>query len=36
MREEYLGIVEAGFVLQVDDPWLIEYLTDPTQRVGRP
>ncbi|MDN5860800.1 MAG: cobalamin-independent methionine synthase II family protein, partial [Pseudonocardia sp.] len=37
LREEYLGIVEAGFVLQVDDPWLIEYLsenpaTTPAQR----
>jgi 5-methyltetrahydropteroyltriglutamate--homocysteine methyltransferase len=31
MREEYLGIVDAGFVLQVDDPWLIEYLTDPNR-----
>jgi len=31
MREEYLAIVEAGFILQIDDPWLIEYLTDPTQ-----
>jgi 5-methyltetrahydropteroyltriglutamate--homocysteine methyltransferase len=30
MREEYLAIVEAGFVLQIDDPWLIEYLTIPT------
>lgn len=30
MREEYMAIVDAGFVLQVDDPWLIEYLTDPT------
>ena len=30
MRIEYLGIVEAGFVLQVDDPWLIEILSDPT------
>jgi 5-methyltetrahydropteroyltriglutamate--homocysteine methyltransferase len=29
MREEYLAIVEAGFVLQVDDPWLIEILSDP-------
>jgi 5-methyltetrahydropteroyltriglutamate--homocysteine methyltransferase len=28
MREEYLGIVEAGFLLQIDDPWLIEILTD--------
>lgn len=38
LREEYLGIVDAGFVLQVDDPWLIEYLSvsaanpDPEQR----
>lgn len=30
MREEYLAIIDAGFILQVDDPWLIEYLTDPT------
>ena len=28
MREEYLGIVDAGFILQVDDPWLIELLTE--------
>lgn len=28
LREEYLAIVEAGFVLQVDDPWLIEMLTE--------
>jgi 5-methyltetrahydropteroyltriglutamate--homocysteine methyltransferase len=28
MREEYLAIVEAGFILQVDDPWLIELLTE--------
>jgi 5-methyltetrahydropteroyltriglutamate--homocysteine methyltransferase len=28
MREEYLGIAEAGFLLQIDDPWLIEILTD--------
>jgi 5-methyltetrahydropteroyltriglutamate--homocysteine methyltransferase len=28
MREEYLAIVEAGFLLQIDDPWLIEILTD--------
>ncbi|SHJ94709.1 5-methyltetrahydropteroyltriglutamate--homocysteine methyltransferase [Pseudonocardia thermophila] len=37
LREEYLAIVEAGFLLQVDDPWLIEYLsenpaTTPEQR----
>jgi 5-methyltetrahydropteroyltriglutamate--homocysteine methyltransferase len=31
MREEYLGIVEAGFVLQVDDPFLIDMLSDPTR-----
>jgi len=29
MREEYLAIVDAGFVLQVDDPWLIDMLTNP-------
>jgi 5-methyltetrahydropteroyltriglutamate--homocysteine methyltransferase len=28
MREEYLAIVDAGFLLQVDDPWLIEILAD--------
>ena len=28
-HEEYLAIVEAGFVLQVDDPWLIDMLADP-------
>ena len=27
MREEYLAIVDAGFILQIDDPWLIELLT---------
>jgi 5-methyltetrahydropteroyltriglutamate--homocysteine methyltransferase len=31
MREEYLGIVEAGFILQVDDPWLIDMLADPAE-----
>ena len=30
LRTEYLAIVEAGFLLQVDDPWLIEILSDPT------
>jgi len=30
MRQEYLGIVEAGFLLQVDDPWLIDTLSDPS------
>jgi 5-methyltetrahydropteroyltriglutamate--homocysteine methyltransferase len=29
LREEYLAIVDAGFLLQVDDPWLIEILADP-------
>ncbi len=29
LREEYLGIIEAGFILQVDDPWLIDMLADP-------
>ena len=33
MREEYLGIVEAGFILQVDDPWLIDMLGDPAETV---
>jgi 5-methyltetrahydropteroyltriglutamate--homocysteine methyltransferase len=37
LREEYLAIVDAGFLLQVDDPWLIEYVsenpaTTPEQR----
>ena len=30
MREEYLAIVAAGFILQVDDPFLIDMLSDPT------
>jgi 5-methyltetrahydropteroyltriglutamate--homocysteine methyltransferase len=30
MREEYLGIVDAGFILQVDDPFLIDMLSDPS------
>jgi 5-methyltetrahydropteroyltriglutamate--homocysteine methyltransferase len=28
MREEYLAIVDAGFLLQVDDPWLAEGYKD--------
>lgn len=36
LREEWLAIVDAGFVLQLDDPWLIEMLSDarvePEQR----
>ena len=34
MREEYLAIVAAGFVLQVDDPFLIDMLSDPTMDEG--
>ena len=30
VREEYLAIVDAGFLLQIDDPWLIDTLGDPT------
>ena len=33
MREEYLGIVDAGFILQVDDPWLIDMLCDPAATI---
>jgi 5-methyltetrahydropteroyltriglutamate--homocysteine methyltransferase len=29
MREEYLGIVDAGFLLQIDDPFLIDMLSNP-------
>jgi 5-methyltetrahydropteroyltriglutamate--homocysteine methyltransferase len=28
LREEYLAIVDAGLVLQVDDPWLLEIMSD--------
>ena len=40
MREEYLAIVESGFPLPVDDPWLIEILagdgrSDPAERHRR-
>ena len=31
MHEEYQGIIDAGFVLQVDDPFLIDMLSDPTK-----
>jgi 5-methyltetrahydropteroyltriglutamate--homocysteine methyltransferase len=34
MREEYLAIVAAGFILQVDDPFLIDMLSDPTLEEG--
>lgn len=27
LREEYLAIIDAGFILQIDDPWLIEILS---------
>jgi 5-methyltetrahydropteroyltriglutamate--homocysteine methyltransferase len=30
MREEYQAIVAAGFILQVDDPFLIDMLSDPS------
>jgi 5-methyltetrahydropteroyltriglutamate--homocysteine methyltransferase len=30
LREEYTAIIKAGFVLQIDDPWLIEIVSDPT------
>src|SRR4029450_2111337 len=30
MRGEYLAIVAAGFVLQIDDPFLIDMLSDPS------
>jgi len=31
LREEYLAIVDAGFILQVDDPWLTEvHSQDPS------
>jgi 5-methyltetrahydropteroyltriglutamate--homocysteine methyltransferase len=37
LREEYLAIVDAGLLLQLDDPWLVEILSDesaePAQRV---
>jgi 5-methyltetrahydropteroyltriglutamate--homocysteine methyltransferase len=31
MREEYLAIVDAGFILQIDDPGLIDTLGDPAK-----
>ena len=34
LREEYLGIVDAGFILQLDDPWLVEILSDPRYPVA--
>jgi 5-methyltetrahydropteroyltriglutamate--homocysteine methyltransferase len=30
LREEYLEIANAGLILQIDDPWLIDILSDPT------
>ena len=33
MREEYLGIIAAGFVLQIDDPGLIDTLGNPAKSV---
>ena len=35
LREEYLAIVDAGFILQIDDPWLTEvHSEDPTLSVA--
>ena len=28
LREEYLAIVEAGLLLQIDDPWLLEAMSE--------
>lgn len=28
LREEYLAIIDSGLILQIDDPWLIEILSD--------
>ncbi len=33
MREEYLAIVDAGFILQIDDPGLIDIPGDPARTV---
>jgi 5-methyltetrahydropteroyltriglutamate--homocysteine methyltransferase len=33
MRTEYLAIVDAGLILQVDDPWLIDMLCDPAMTI---
>jgi 5-methyltetrahydropteroyltriglutamate--homocysteine methyltransferase len=33
MRQEYLGIVDAGFILQVDDPWLVDMLGNPAETI---
>jgi len=35
MREEYRAIVDAGFVLQIDDPWLaMHYMLEPDADVA--
>ncbi len=33
MREEYLAIIDAGLILQIDDPGLIDILGDPARPV---
>jgi 5-methyltetrahydropteroyltriglutamate--homocysteine methyltransferase len=33
MRQEYLAIVDAGFILQIDDPFLSERHSEPGQTV---
>jgi 5-methyltetrahydropteroyltriglutamate--homocysteine methyltransferase len=36
LREEYLAIVDAGFILQIDDPWLTEvHSQDPSLSVAQ-
>jgi 5-methyltetrahydropteroyltriglutamate--homocysteine methyltransferase len=32
MREEYLAIIDAGFILQIDDPWLTNLYSDDATR----
>jgi 5-methyltetrahydropteroyltriglutamate--homocysteine methyltransferase len=34
MRAEYLAITEAGFILQIDDPWLTGYYAGEPHPVG--
>ena len=34
LREEYRAIIDAGLVLQVDDPWLIEILSSEGRAAG--
>ena len=34
MRDEYLAIADAGFILQIDDPWLTGYYAGEPHPVG--